>query len=99
MPHEIDPLALGRRNTPEREALKGEEPSHEKKLEILYPHAVELVKAHRSKIVEKVERVLFLRGSFEHFREEELKELARDYGSDEVEAIEAIVMALKGEVP
>jgi hypothetical protein len=97
--HEIDPVALARRNTPEKEALKEIEPSHQTKLEILYPHAFELVKAHRSKIVEKVEKVLSLRKSFEKFTENELKELARDYGSDEVEMIEAIAMALNGEKP
>lgn len=98
--HEKTPFDLENARTPEKSFLdKEREPSHQAKLEILYPYAAELVKAHQQrKVVSKVEALLATK-SFDEFTEQELTQLAREYGSDEIEMIEAIAMALNGEKP
>lgn len=82
---------------PENIAMREEgEPSHQAKLEMLYPRAVELVKASRSQIVEKVEELMKRYGSYERFPEGVAQDLADNvYGSGEVEMIEDIARAIQ----
>lgn len=100
MSQEKTQFDLEKARTPEKSFLdKEREPSHQAKLETLYPHAEELVREHRKrKVVSKVEALLAMK-SFTKFTEQELTQLAKEYGSEEIEMIEAIAMALNGEKP
>jgi hypothetical protein len=96
---EINPFELERRDTTAKSLMREEEPAHDTKLEKLYPHAVELVKAHnKSRVVGKVEELLRRHGSYENFPEGAAQDLADNvYGSGEVEMIENIARVLEAE--
>ncbi len=95
--HEIDPMALAKKDTPEKDVLTNEkEPSHEEKLAILYPRALEMVRAHNNRVVPRVEELLKRHKTFEKFPEKEVEKLIYPFG-DQTEMIEAIIQAIEEE--